>query len=284
MQTTKANILGVDDDKAEKWKHILDNIREYPTIEISEDFKLADMQGVKTKSVYESKISSPGKVFVGFEGMPVIKNNAPATSMPVFPGDDIGIDSPKSIKDIAWRTVSIIPYYLYDDLVMLTLARVRLGKNELDLFEKLTRIVRLNNGGLSITDYPVVWVNGCGWPIVINESILQSYTGKIRINPVYLKLDAQFMGLRSVGAFLISGEIRADGYVAYITLMSESGTTCYLHKPWDGLMRIRSLSSMSKIEYTEDDDIIRFDTDRGSLYIVDHPENPWESQPLTYID
>ena len=40
-----------------------------------------------------------------------------------------------------------------------------------------------------------------GWPVVVNESLVQSYTGQIRVAPVKLKNTAHFARLRMEAAF-----------------------------------------------------------------------------------
>jgi hypothetical protein len=188
------------------------------------------------------------------------------------------------MKEIAWRTVASTPYYLRDDLIMLSMARVRLGSNEFERYEMFTRLLRLENGGLTIAnDLENAWVNGCGWPIVINESILQSYTGAIRVNPVDARLDVQFVGLRAVGAFLVSGDIRADGYIAYLSITSEAGGTCRLCRPWSGMVRIRSWPGLDAVELIDSGARLEFESIKDAVYVVDHPEDPWELMADTFV-
>ena len=78
-----------------------------------------------------------------------------------------------------------------------------------------------------------------GWPVVINESLVQSYTGQIRVAPVKLKNTARFARLRTEGAFLLSGEIQSGGKVSYLAITSEAGVPCNLVRPWDGPVRVR---------------------------------------------
>jgi hypothetical protein len=290
---TASESLGVDTDKRPTWQYIADNLHEYPTATISKGkpFKPIYAGGVGVMPTYTTTDISEGKVFVIFEGLPAtylildkVTVDAQAPNTIVFPGDDIGLHSPQPLREIAWRTAQATPYYLLDDLIMLTMTRVRLGSDEMDLFEKNTRSLRLPNGGLVISGYRnSVWVNGFGWPIVINESILQSYTGQLRVAPVKLKYSVRFAQLRAVGAFLVSGEIRPGGDVAYIAITSEAGKPCSLIRPWDGTVRVRELSSMKLVKFEETDSVLSFQTKKGATYIVDRPGAPWEKQPITTI-
>jgi hypothetical protein len=276
-----SEILRVDAKRRSAWQDIADNLREYPTADIDKNTKPLNMQAASAVPAYTPEGVSEGRVFVTFEGMPVIQYNCPLPTTVVFPGDDIGLHSPKPVREIAWRTVQVTPFYLWDDLVMLTMQRLRLGSDELDLFERNTRQVRLPNGGLVIAGWRRnMWINGCGWPIVINESILQSYTGQLRVDPVKLKNGVCFGQLRTVGAFLVSGEIRPGGEVAYIAITSEAGKPCSLIRPWEGDVRVRELSSMRPAPVAEAGGVLSFGTEKGLTYIVDRPSDPWEQQPL----
>ena len=168
---------------------------------------------------------------------------------------------------------------------MLSMAWVRLGYDQLAVFEKHSRSLRLVNGCMT---YPTGWTNNIftayfGWPLVVNESIVQSYTGQIRIAPVKLKNTVRFVRLRTVGAFLVSGEIRSGGRVSYIAITSEAGRVCKVVRPWDGNVRIRPLGSEEIVKFTEENGVLTFPTVADSTYIVDRPDDPWEKHPMTRI-
>lgn len=275
--------LDVDRDRISVWHDILLHLREYPVAEIVNAHEFIPDLTLHTYPKHSNEVM-PGKVYVNFAGMPVVRNNTPAVCTVVFPGEDAGLDSSRQSKDIAWRTISNTPFYLEDDLILLSMAYVRLGQLDLDLFENLTKAVRMENGGLVYSNFPHnMLVNGCGWPIVINEAIVQSYSGKIRMNPVNMRTPVQFANLRCVGAFLVSGEIRSDGWISYITIKSETRSSCLMHRPWSGELRIRVFPSMSEVPFTERNEVIQFDAEQEYTYIVDHPQEPWEDIPFTCL-
>ena len=185
--------------------------------------------------------------------------------------------------------MQITPYYLWDDLVMLSMAAVRLGQDQLDVFEKHTRAILHENGCQTYPKTNMPWIDNCifmhflGWPVVINESLVQSYTGQIRVAPVKLKNTARFARLRTEGAFLISGEIQSGGKVSYVAITSDAGVPCQLVRPWDGVVRVRRLDSMKAVTATEKDGVLTFPTAAGTTYVVDRPDEPWETQPITDI-
>jgi len=71
-------------------------------------------------------------------------------------------------------------------------------------------------------------------PLTINEMLLQSYEGVVRVFPCWDRLrDASFDGLRAYGAFLVSGRL-TGGRVEWVQVVSERGRRCYMENPWPG--------------------------------------------------
>ena len=94
-----------------------------------------------------------------------------------------------------------------------------------------------------------------------------------------MKEAARFARLRTVGAFLVSGEIRPGGRTSYLAVTSEAGRECHLVRPWEGQVRVRLLGSLEGVPFTEETGVLIFPTEAGSTYIVDRPEAPWEEMP-----
>ncbi len=283
-----SQVLGVDAVQRDHWNHVADNLRDYATTVIDgTNLKPVDHRAGGAVALYTARDFPSGEVLVAYENYPVIEYNLPAVTMPIFPSGEIGLDSPEHQRELALRTLQITPYYLWDDLVMLTMAWVRLGIDQLDIFENHSRSLQLINGCQTYPSYnwasKWVFMHFLGWPIVVNESIVQSYTGRIRIAPVKLKNTVHFARLRTEGAFLVSGEIRGGGRVSYLAITSEAGRGCRLVRPWDGNVRIRLLGSEEIVTFSEEKGLLTFPTLAGSTYIVDRLDDPWEKQPITVI-
>ena len=70
--------------------------------------------------------------------------------------------------------------------------------------------------------------------LAVNEMLLQSHEGVIRLFPVWPRAqDARFGGLRAVGALLVSAELKA-GLVSRVRIHSEKGRDCTVENPWPG--------------------------------------------------
>jgi hypothetical protein len=284
-----SKVLGVDEDRRVNWEQVAANLRGYGTTVIDgKSLKPVNHRAAGAQALYTTLDFPSGEVLVAYENYPVIEYNLSPWTMPIFPSGEIGLHSSQKERELALRTLQITPYYLLDDLVMLSMAWVRLGQDQLDVFEKHTRSILHENGCQS---YPKImpWLDKCifmhflGWPVVINESLVQSYTGQIRVAPVKLKNTARFARLRTEGAFLISGEIQSGGKVSYVAITSEAGVPCQLVRPWDGVVRVRRLDSMEAVTVAEKDGVLTFPTAAGTTYVVDRPDAPWEAQPVTDI-
>ena len=74
--------------------------------------------------------------------------------------------------------------------------------------------------------------NCSGVPATINEMLLQTHAGVLRLFPVWPReRPARFGRLRAAGAFLVSSELR-DGEVRTLLIESEKGRECVLQNPW----------------------------------------------------
>lgn len=69
-------------------------------------------------------------------------------------------------------------------------------------------------------------------PLTINEMLMQSYEGVIRIFPNWNhSRNASFTNLRAYGAFLVSSNLN-NGIIESVKLFSEKGRMCKMENPW----------------------------------------------------
>lgn len=83
--------------------------------------------------------------------------------------------------------------------------------------------------------YPyLLGITSLAVPLTINEMLLQSYEGVVRIFPnLNYKKDASFNKLRAYGAFVVSSE-PPNGRITHVKIESEKGRVCTLENPWPG--------------------------------------------------
>ena len=115
-----------------------------------------------------------------------------------------------------------------------------------------------------------VWTENLSLPVVLNECLMQSYTGTIRLFPNTRNLGpARFRDLRAVGAFLVSAEF--DGRkVSAVSLLSEKGKTVRLANPWkDARVRVMRQRDGSKVPVRSQKGILTFSTEPGERYRIE---------------
>lgn len=228
-----SQFLQKDTDKIEKWQHILAHLSDIPTVEVEGVTRIKACEGGNGSG----SRTAPGFGRVMMHGL-------------VFPSGAFGpVNDPAFAKILLdevyrWKTDTIPTTAEWKDAGWTNLSNgfetyftsaARLGYDgESLLSELLTRIQK--------TALPNLWVTQSGGgietmsaiPSCINEMLLQSYEGVIRIFPVWPKhRPASFRHLRTHGAFLVSASCK-QGETESVTLFSEQGRTCILENPWKG--------------------------------------------------
>jgi alpha-L-fucosidase 2 len=123
------------------------------------------------------------------------------------------------------------------------------------------------------TALPNLWVPQSGGltetlsaiPSCINEMLLQSYEGMIRLFPAWpADRDARFENLRTYGAFLVTAE-KKEGIVKNVKIESERGRSCTVENPWPGKIPVITQSGKEIVPTVKGSDY-RFNTVAGKVY------------------
>jgi hypothetical protein len=199
---------------------------------------------------YPTADSRCGKVFVSVPGeSSEIVYNVPNSLMTVFPGEDHGLHSPRDVLETLASTFRNTQTEGGNELVFLNLQAARLGLLNLDRFKRQIEYCLLPDGtctdmvlqvhgrydDMTAFDFMApmgIWFENFSLPVVINECLIQSYDGTIRLFPNWPKdRAAAFRTLRAVGAFLVSASC-AKGQVEQVEILSEAGTPLRTVNPW----------------------------------------------------
>lgn len=231
---------------------------------------------------YPTAQSKRGEVFVSVPGEdPEIVYNLPVSLMTVFPGDHHGLHSSPEDYGLAVNTFRNQQNEGGNELVFLNVQAARLGILDLEKFKRQVEYCLLPDGtcadmvlqthGRYVNDTPFdfmahagIWFENFSLPLVINECMLQSYTGILRFFPNWPKeKDAEFRSLRASGAFLVSAKWNRGG-VQWVEVVSEAGGPLALYSPWkSGALceragkRERIAGEMIRLE-TKPGDVLRF--------------------------
>jgi hypothetical protein len=260
-----SKVLSVDEGEREKWVEVRDHLAAYP----------------KTRGPY-------GEVWLDvLDAPPEHVYNLPVPLAPVFPGDQVGMGRKEEDLEIARRTAQTIRLEGGNDLVYQPLIRARLGMLDLEWFKNEVRYCLLPNGIANDrvrqidgryrdnTDFDFmmrmgVWTENLALPAVLNECMLQSFSGTIRLFPNTQGLGtARFRGLRTVGALLLSASY--DGKAASeVTLFSEKGATAKLVNPWPKTqLKVTRVKDNRRIDCSVKGGIVQFPTQAGERYRIE---------------
>ena len=211
--------------------------------------------------------------------------NVPANLAVVFPGNEYGLHSPDSIRQLVGNTIHAHQNEGGNEIVFLNLQKARMGLLDLDAFKRQVRYATLPNGTTTdaviqtggryddLTDFmymaPMgIWFENFALPAVINECLIQSYDGIINLFPNWdMSVDASFSTLRTQGAFLISASVK-DGEVSPVTCLSERGNTLCLDNPWEVDNVTVTPSNGSPFTVIASNGQIHFNTIPGVTYTI----------------
>jgi alpha-L-fucosidase 2 len=260
-----SKLLNLDVDESAKWAEVRQNLTPYP----------------KTNGPF-------GEVWLDVVNAPAEHvYNIPVTLAPVFPGEQVGLGKGEELLEIARRTAHTIRLEGGNDVVYQPLIRARLGMLDLEWFKREVRYCLLPNGIVNdrvrqidgryndAVDFDFmmrmgVWTENLSLPAVLNECLMQSYTGVIRLFPNTHRLGpVRFEGLRAVGAFLVSATY--DGKIAsQVTLFSEKGARARLASPWGGKsVHVTRIKDGKTVSVHLESEIAEFLTDPGERYAIE---------------
>ena len=213
--------------------------------------------------------------------------NIPVTLAPVFPGDQVGMGRHEEHLEIARRTARTIRLEGGNDVVFQPLIRARLGMLDLEWFKNEVRYCRLPNGiaGDRVRqidgrytdntnfDFMMrmgIWTENLSLPAVLNECMMQSYSGTLRIFPNTQGLGrAGFRNLRAAGAFLISATYDGKS-VASLSLHSEKGAPVKLENPWPGRqLKVTAVNQKESVTVSVQGRAAQFSTLPGERYRIE---------------
>jgi hypothetical protein len=257
-----SKVLNLDESERGKWAEVGNNLAPYP----------------KTQGPY-------GEVWLDVLNAPLeYVYNVPVTLAPVFPGDQVGIGRNEEYLEIAKRTARTIRLEGGNDLVYQPLIRARLGMLDLKWFKNEVRYCLLPNGIANDRvrqidgryhdnldfDFMMrmgVWTENLSLPAVLNECMLQSFTGTIRLFPNTQGLgQARFRDLRAVGALLLSASYDGKA-VSDVTLFSEKGATAKLVNPWPKTqLKLTHVRDNQPVAVSVKGEIVQFPTQAGERY------------------
>ncbi|RPD41832.1 glycosyl hydrolase family 95 catalytic domain-containing protein [Chitinophaga barathri] len=223
-----SRFTGQDSSRREKWQHILTHLSRFPTGETDGRTALKNVE----KSPVAGQMQPRGLARVSIHGL-------------ILPGEVCG-----PVTDSAFNAILLSDVSHWKDKMQApgewgnTLGNgletsfpgaVRVGYDSDEIIRQLKDRIKLQT-------FPNGWITQAGGgietlaavPLTINEMLMQSYEGRVRIFPNWNhNRDAHFENLRAYGAFLVSSAVK-NNEVQYVKVFSEKGRNCEMENPWPG--------------------------------------------------
>lgn len=243
--------LNIDADLRRQWQDLLDNLTPYPT---------------------------DGKVYLPHQP-PIAKqrNGENVAAELIWPYSVTGIDAPdQAMAERTWRARPS-PYDNIWANDAIQAARLGLGDEANQGMKVMLQKYQNYPNGLTANTNGVFEFLGVHL-IAMNESLLQSYNGRIRVFPALPKdpsMVARFT-LAARGGFLVTSEKEA-GEVKYVGIKSLLGKHARLVNPWGTApVTVRRLGAARPV-LTSAAAELKFGTEVNAIYVVERTARPLTS-------
>ena len=238
--------LGVDEGRRAKWQHILDHMPDYP------------LQKMKGKTVF--RYSEKGQAWFGSNTLGI---------QHIYPAGALGLDSDPKLLEIARNTHAVLGRWRdYNGFPTYYTAAARIGIDPKLILDNLRYQLEHHSYPNLFVFYGGGGIECCSAvPTSVNEMLLQSHEGVLRLFPCWPKdRDARFGTLRAYGAFLVSAELKG-GHVQPVRITSEKGRDCTVLNPWPA-KAIRLLRD-GKAPQTLRGPRLTFSTRQGEIVVLE---------------
>jgi hypothetical protein len=299
---TAATILGVDSDKTNQWKNVIDHIWPVPYRTLPDIGEVVELAWYPDGTLFP-RTNDHGK------WLNAMSQNTSA----VFPAGLIGLDQKDSrefnaVTRIVQHHSPVVNAISPNPIVA---ARLGMGNELYRMMENgIRRLQHFPQGLFYNIDH---WYNlsrymdslkvpdisaqrdyiyderssypnrlpakpfiQCGlepqsiYGAAINEMLMQSHEGKIRIFPAIPDNWSGAFTLLARGSFLVSSELKKDGTITGIVIQSQKGNRCVVQNPWGSeevVISQMGKDSTKPIAYVKGE-LIQFNTLPGSTYLI----------------
>jgi len=281
-----AAIVGDNSPRASKWKKVLNGLPDYPRFRNQLGEVFVDCEATPPEMHFAPPVpfvanARPSKR-PGNHG-PWMTYNCPTSILQIWPTGQIDMDSPLDELLTAIRTWLTLKCEGSNDLIIRHVAAARLGILTLEQFKREITPRLMPNGSITCMMNPLfegaalstiymyrangIYLENCAYPLVINEMMLQSHNGVIKLFPsMDFYRRAEFHDLRARGGFFVSAAMDR-GFVLWAEIKSTVNGTCRLRLPWPPYaVSIKDMGSEAPINATFDGNDILFETVKGALY------------------
>ena len=246
-----ASIVGEESPRVAKWREVLSGLPDYHRYRNQLGEVFADCEATPPERHFAPPVSNkagarPSKMPRNHG--PWMTYNVPTCILQVWPGGQIDANSDPDELLTAIRTWLTMKCEGSNDLIIRHVAAARLGLPTLEQLKREVAERLMPNGSITCLMNPLfdgdssktryayrangIYLENCSYPLVINEMMLQSQKGVIKLFPTmdyYRK--AEFHGLRARGGFLVSAAMDR-GFVLWAEITAAVDGICTVRLPW----------------------------------------------------
>ncbi len=240
-----AEVLGVDEDLRAEWANIVENL----AAPVGVDFSGFSADELKRRETIFPEFDRPN-------GLGMSGHTADLMRRGKLSGNWAGGTGGTPRPWTSWiRAGEIVP------------------DKAIDGIREVIRRELQDNGlcrGMGTDDmgYCGLYVEGTGMVMPLQEMMLQSWDGVIRVFPAWpSQVDVAFKTFRAEGAFLVSAAWKG-GSVQSVTIASEAGKRCRVANPFDGEVSVVDADGKAVELTPEDGGVLSFDTVAGGNYTL----------------
>ncbi len=246
-----ARRLGEESPRTRLWARVLAGLPDYPRMRNQLGDVYLDCEPTTPELHFVPPVpfsanARPSKT-PGNHG-PWMTYNVPTSLLQVYPADQIDTDSPLAELLTAIRTWETGKFEGSNDPILRHVMAARLGLVTLPDFMREIRPRLLPNGSITCQMNPLfpgedpdyiyqyraygVYTENFSYPLVVNEMMLQSQRGVIKLFPTldYYRT-AEFHGLRARGGFVVSARAYR-GFTEWAELEATADGPCRVRLPW----------------------------------------------------
>jgi len=222
-----SSYLNIDTVRQKKWRNIMEHLSDFP---VGENNGRISLKSVEKNWSGEGKATGLNRVSI--HGL-------------IFPGGVCGPVTTPELNKILLEDVS----HWKDKISQAGEWGNTLGNGIETCFPGAVRvgyssdeILKYLKARIALRSFPNLWITQSGGgietlaavPVTINEMLMQSYEGVLRIFPDWnLQKAASFHNLRAYGAFLVSSRVK-NGKIGFVKIYSQKGRACVIENPWPG--------------------------------------------------
>ena len=210
------------------------------------------------------------KVFRYTETGMAWKNDNDVGIQHVYPVGQIGLGSDPDLLQTGLNT--LLEMNRWDDYNAFSTfftAAARLGHDSGEILSHLNEELRKHAFTNMYIYYGGGGIECCsGVPACVNEMLLQSHEGVLRLFPVWNPArDAAFYQLRAYGAFLVSAMI-SGGRIHDVNILSEKGRQCIVRDIFGGAASVYDATQGAPVEHRMENGNIVFNTLPSHVYKI----------------